>query len=144
MAGRPPKPVALKILQGNPGKRRLLSEPRGDPLNGDCAPPKYLRPDAKHFWKNYVEQLRTNGILTTLDLHVLEMASYWYAEFRRRERLARKNDEPRDWRETRFASREFDKFSAQLGLSPTARTRLAMSDARKKGQESALARRLFG
>ena len=46
MAGRKPKPTALKKLEGNPGKRKLnMKEPvpaKGVP---DC--PKWLLPEAK-------------------------------------------------------------------------------------------------
>ena len=48
MAGRKPKPTALKKLEGNPGKRKLNTK---DPVPGkgmsDC--PKWLLPEAKKF-----------------------------------------------------------------------------------------------
>ena len=46
MAGRKPKPTALKKLEGNPGKRKLnTKEPVPDKGMPDC--PKWLLPEAK-------------------------------------------------------------------------------------------------
>ena len=46
MAGRKPKPTALKKLEGNPGKRKLNTK---EPVPGKGMPdcPKWLLPEAK-------------------------------------------------------------------------------------------------
>ena len=50
MAGRKPKPTALKKLEGNPGKRKLnTKEPVPGKGMSDC--PKWLLPEAKEEWK---------------------------------------------------------------------------------------------
>ena len=50
MAGRKPKPTALKKLEGNPGKRKLnTKEPV--PAKGMPEGPKWLLPEAKEEWK---------------------------------------------------------------------------------------------
>lgn len=50
MAGRKPKPTALKELEGNPGKRKLNKK---EPMPGKGMPdcPKWLLPDAQEEWK---------------------------------------------------------------------------------------------
>ncbi len=48
MPGRPPKPTALKLLQGNPGKRPL---PKGEPRPPvGCEPPANLTKRARGVW----------------------------------------------------------------------------------------------
>ena len=51
MAGRKPKPTALKKLEGNPGKRKLnTKEPI--PAKGMLNCPEWLLPEAKKEWEN--------------------------------------------------------------------------------------------
>ena len=66
MAGRKPKPTALKKLEGNPGKRKLNKK---EPIPGkempDC--PQWLLPDAKDEWVRLCEKLNQIGELTEVD-----------------------------------------------------------------------------
>ena len=49
-AGRKPKPTAVKILEGNPGKRKLNEhEPQPQRKAPPC--PKWLEPEAKKEWR---------------------------------------------------------------------------------------------
>ena len=51
MAGRKPKPTAIKELEGNPGKRKLNNkEPKPDKGMPVC--PEWLPPEAKAEWKH--------------------------------------------------------------------------------------------
>ena len=60
MRGRPPKPTALKLIEGNPGKRALnLDEPNAGPL-GD--PPADLDGGALAKWN---EMARLWGLVVT-------------------------------------------------------------------------------
>lgn len=62
----PPKPVALKILEGNRGKRPLnMNEPKPDKTLPKC--PKWLLPEAKKEWKRVVPELSRLGLLTKVD-----------------------------------------------------------------------------
>ena len=64
--GRPPKPTALRILQGNPGKRPLpKNEPR--PKAGMPERPGWLLPEAKREWAKLAPQLVAVGVLTVVD-----------------------------------------------------------------------------
>ena len=65
MAGRPRKPTALKLLQGNPGKRALSkSEPQ--PKVG-CSPPPWLPPAGRIQWARLAPRLIDLGLLTEID-----------------------------------------------------------------------------
>ena len=65
-AGRKPKPTALRLIAGNPGKRALpkseavvaLSEP---------TPPAFLCDDAKVEWGRVCSALYAAGLMTELD-----------------------------------------------------------------------------
>ena len=64
--GRPPKPTALKLLAGNPGKRPLnAAEPRFPAGAPKC--PAWLPPEAKKVWKRAAPLLEANGLITLGD-----------------------------------------------------------------------------
>src|SRR5947207_11816997 len=66
MRGRKPKPTALKLLAGNPGKRRLNHrEPKPQRELPTC--PSHLLPAAKAEWKRLARELYDLGVLTRLD-----------------------------------------------------------------------------
>jgi P27 family predicted phage terminase small subunit len=66
MRGRRPKPTRLKMLTGNPGKRRLNEdEPRPDPNIPECPPE--LGPVARAEWDRLVDELAVLRMLTNLD-----------------------------------------------------------------------------
>lgn len=71
MAGRPPKPTTLKLLQGNPGKRPLpTDEPR--PQLGAVAP-QWVRDDLRMLarWQEHAPRLTRLGLLTEVDAGAL-------------------------------------------------------------------------
>jgi P27 family predicted phage terminase small subunit len=69
MSGRKPKPTALKLVTGNPGKRPLpKNEPK--PKLG-ARMPEWLSPQAKEHWPLIAKQLRDAGILTEIDAPAL-------------------------------------------------------------------------
>lgn len=54
MAGRKPKPTAVKKLEGNPGKRKLnTKEPVPAKGMPDC--PEWLLPEAKKEWERLAD-----------------------------------------------------------------------------------------
>lgn len=80
MAGRPPKPTRLKVIQGNPGKRPL---PRGEPTPRPGAPrmPRWLSPDAQREWRYIVRELRAMGLLARSDRALLAAYCECVAEY---------------------------------------------------------------
>ena len=80
--GRKPKPTAIKVLEGNPGKRPL-NEHEPVPPQGDISCPDWLEPEAKREWARLAPALEAMGVLTTADL--MAFAGYCQAYARWRE-----------------------------------------------------------
>lgn len=61
-----PKPTALRILQGNPGKRPL---PKGEPKPKVLLPPcpKHLDAEARREWRRMGHKLLSLGLMTEID-----------------------------------------------------------------------------
>ena len=60
MAGRKPKPTAVKKLEGNPGKRKLnTKEPVPAKGMPDC--PEWLLPEAKKEWERLADLMNQIG-----------------------------------------------------------------------------------
>ncbi len=80
MAGRPPKPTRLKVIQGNPGKRRL---PVGEPTPRMGAPsmPRWLSKDARREWRYIVRELQAMGLLAKPDRALLAAYCECVAEY---------------------------------------------------------------
>jgi len=66
MRGRLPKPTAIKIAEGNPGKRRLNErEPQPDAGLPEC--PDHLDAEARNEWGRIGRALSELGLLTKVD-----------------------------------------------------------------------------
>lgn len=65
--GRKPKPTAIKILEGNPGKRPLN---RFEPTYRKKAPPcpSWLCDEAKREWRRLARTMESMGVLTEADM----------------------------------------------------------------------------
>lgn len=80
MAGRKAKPTALKLLQGNPGKRPINeNEPKPKGKAPECPP--QLDATARRIWNSTVKKLNTLGLITELDEALManycQSYSYW-------------------------------------------------------------------
>lgn len=81
MAGRKPKPTALRLLGGNAGKRAVNKrEPK--PARGVPKCPAHLTARAKAAWKRIGPELQKMGVLTLADGPALEMLCDAYAQYR--------------------------------------------------------------
>jgi P27 family predicted phage terminase small subunit len=79
--GRPPKPTALKILQGgDTRKSRRKNEPKPDVGIPEC--PEYLDGYARAEWEAVAPILERLRVLTTADRGALELLCRAYAEYR--------------------------------------------------------------
>jgi P27 family predicted phage terminase small subunit len=136
--GRKPKPVELKQLQGNPGKRALpKNQPRPKP--GAPTRPGWLLPEAKREWTRVVAELKRLKMLTVVDRAAL--AGYCQA-FARAVQAERALTEQGTTYETdtgqikarpemMIAMREWiavRMFCEQFGLTPSSRARLDIRD----------------
>ena len=81
MAGRKPKPTALKKLEGNPGKRKLNTK---EPMPGKGMPdcPKWLLPEAKMEWERLCVKLSEMGVLTEIDMAAFAAYCQSYARWK--------------------------------------------------------------
>ena len=78
--GRPPKPTAQRILEGNPGKRRI---PKDEPTYDVRipAPPQHLRPVARREYFRLADKLLPRGLITDVDRNSLATYAQAYADW---------------------------------------------------------------
>jgi len=82
MAGRKPKPQALRLLQGNPGKRPINTrEPK--PQRGMPGCPAHLDRIGKSLWRELSTELDRMEVLTLADRRALEQLCDTYALYRK-------------------------------------------------------------
>jgi P27 family predicted phage terminase small subunit len=81
MSGPPPKPTALRVVQGNPG-RRPFNRREPTPPPGRPACPDWLPRTAKHAWRELCDLLDEMGLLSQADRRALELLVAAYAEWR--------------------------------------------------------------
>ena len=66
MAGRPPKPTAVKLAEGNPGKRPLnRREPTVAAKMPSC--PAWLGGEARREWRRLAKELHAANLLASVD-----------------------------------------------------------------------------
>jgi P27 family predicted phage terminase small subunit len=83
MAGRPPKPTAVKRMKGTDrADRRNGNEPEPDALL-DLTPPAHLEPDSAEVWRQVAPMLRKAHVLTVADVIALEMLCDAVADYRK-------------------------------------------------------------
>lgn len=131
-AGRPPKPTALKLVEGNKGKRAInAQEPDPEYLN-DLTPPAWMPEEAKVVWNEVAPKLRRARVLTELDVVELSRACVWEAKFRTAAIMAaadpvhEKNISP--WMIVKsMSSKQANAIFAQFGMSPVARSRISIN-----------------
>jgi phage terminase small subunit len=82
MAGRPPKPTALKLLQGNPGKRPLNDQEPKPPVGAKA--PQYVIDDPVLLleWNRHAPRLTRLGLLTEIDDDALATLCVLEVKFR--------------------------------------------------------------
>ena len=137
-SGRRPIPIALKILRGNPGKRRLGIEPTIAPVDEtfDTPPPELDGNDrARAEWQRVAPLLRESGLATqaeksTLTALCLEWSAYLDAQDKlRQSRLVkRKGGVLRISPQVQVADRALSNCHwlwNELGLTPSGRAKAA-------------------
>lgn len=85
----PRKPTALRVIEGNPGKRALpKNEPK--PAVSRSAAPEHLSREAKTEWRRVIAELTMLGVMTKLDRAALAAYCQAYGRWIQAERaLAR-------------------------------------------------------
>ena len=151
MRGRKSKPAALKVLAGNPGKRRLnLREPKPD--SSMPSYPEHLSQEAQIEWERIAPELARLGILTELDRAALAAYCSCWGRWVEAERHVRKRGmtvrapcgikiNP-SVRISNNALQFLLKFATEFGLTPSSRSRIVMG--KPDGQERDDVKRFFG
>lgn len=151
--GRPPKPAALHVINGNPSRLpdlegRIAREPKPEAKVPEC--PEWLKRDPVAFaeWNRVVPQLENIGLLTAVDGAALEgyckSYSRWVAAEVQMDAAGSviykpgkkgKNGEPPDSNylaplpQVAVAQKYLQickSFISEFGLSPSARARMAI------------------
>jgi P27 family predicted phage terminase small subunit len=135
--GRPPKPTAIKLLEGNPGKRPLNEkEPQPDKKAPEC--PSWLEPEAKKEWERMAESMEAIGILTEIDMTSFAGYCQAYARWKEAEEFLSKHGTifktPSGYIQqvpqvsiAQTYLKAMKDFASQFGLTPAARTRIQVN-----------------
>ena len=130
--GRKPKPTALKVLEGNPGKRPLNElEPKPKKQAPSC--PSWLEPEAKKEWKRMAKTLESIGLLTEIDKASFAGYCQAYARWKEAEEFLTKHGTifktPSGYIQqvpqvsiAQTYLNVMKDFSSEFGLTPAART----------------------
>jgi P27 family predicted phage terminase small subunit len=151
MAGRPPKPTAIKRLAGNPGKRKLNeAEPKFE--LAIPRPPRHLDPVAKAEWRRVSRELFDAGLLTRVDRAALaaycQAWSTWVDAVKRLREEGQTiiSDKGYVYQHPLVAIRDkaveqMRRFMVEFGMTPSSRSRVK---AEKPETVDELERILFG
>jgi P27 family predicted phage terminase small subunit len=82
MAGRPPKPTALKIVEGNRGKRATNKQEPDPTYLQDLTAPSWMPPAARIVWDEVAPALAATKLLTEIDVMALSKLCVAEAQYR--------------------------------------------------------------
>ena len=133
--GPKPKPTQLRVLEGNPSRRRL---PKNEPQpTGTPEPPTWLTAKALEEWNNIVPGLSALGIATNLDANFLAVYCDTLTIYRRAtgelKRLLSQGqfltDEGPAALESkiRLLADQLRKQSGELGMTPSSRSKIEVN-----------------
>jgi P27 family predicted phage terminase small subunit len=137
--GPKPKPTHLKILHGNPGGRALnKNEPKPRAKRPSC--PRDFSDDAKKAWRSACTELEAMGMLHSADRELLIVFCEAVAQHRQACRAVRTAGVLIKGRSAgviknpacqivRDSAGTITRVAAELGLSPSARSRLSVPTA---------------
>lgn len=138
----PPRPQSaeMKILQGNPGKRRVDLETDVRFELGAPDPPKEVTGEARRHWKYLVGILAPARVLSAADLGVMILVCNCYAEMMRFERICARYSSPtykvkgstgqsvtkkrEEFAMLATVRRQYLRMLIELGMTPASRTRV--------------------
>ncbi|GKU31460.1 phage terminase small subunit P27 family [Clostridium folliculivorans] len=137
--GRKPKPTAIKVLEGNPGKRPLnKNEPKPDKRAPKC--PAWLEAEAKKEWRRMSKTLEAIGVLTQVDASAFAGYCQAYARWKEAEEFLSKHGTifktPSGYIQqvpqvsiAQTYLKIMKDFCSEFGLTPAARSRISVSTA---------------
>jgi len=157
MRGRKPKPVELRVLQGNPGHRPIpTNTPKPKPKAPPC--PAFLDDVAKTEWKRAGRELERLGLLTGLDMVAFAAYCQLYSRWKACEdiirekgitdtisRLDKEGNEVTLFDQTRpevVIARQslqlIKVYCAEFGLTPSSRARITLPGAKDEDPDGVL------
>ena len=133
--GRKPKPTAVKVLEGNPGKRKLNMN---EPVPRACSLPKcpdWLEDEAKAEWDRIAKNLHELGLLTDLDVQAFASYCQAYARWKENEEFITQHGSivktnSGYWQQVPQVAMAHQnqkimmQAAAEFGLTPSARSRI--------------------
>lgn len=161
--GPAPKPTALRVLQGNPGKVPLNpSEPQPSVAAPNLPAPTWLSKEAKEVWLRLRPDLPW---LTVADVDVLAAYCATFVRWRDAEDFLEANGLSfvvrgkakkgksgeikfvQQWPQVNIAKQALQmmcKLGGELGLSPASRTRIRLEEPKGQSPKDKQAERMFG
>lgn len=145
--GPAPKPTNLRVLHGEEERRINRHEPQ--PPTHETVPPAWLSPAAVEVWQRLAPTLHDRGLLTAWDVDTFAILCDAVAQYQAASALVarsgllvkgqrgtevRKNPAMQVVRDTAQTVRA---FAQEFGLTPSARTQLAVQEM-ERGSEAAL------
>lgn len=133
--GHNAKPTALKVVQGNPGKRPLNdAEPQPAELE-DLEPPKGLDVYGKQAWRRNVPVLRRLKLITEADVDALAAYCMAYSRWRRANIALRKvKPHEENYRAIAVTVEKAEQamrlLAGEFGMTPSSRSRLRVEPER--------------
>lgn len=139
--GRKPKPTAVKVLEGNPGKRPLnMYEPVPEKKAPEC--PSWLNDEAKAEWDRLADKMVNLGTLTEMDMAAFAGYCQSYARWKEAEEFIEKHGTivktPSGyWQQVPQVSiaqtnlKVMLKFCSEFGLTPSSRSRMIAGEVQK-------------
>lgn len=88
MAGRPPKPTAIKIMEGNRG-HRPLNDNEPICIRGEIIKPDFLDELAGKAWDSMVDNMQKMNLLSLADLDAMSMYCTLFSRWLQAERVIR-------------------------------------------------------
>ncbi len=151
--GRKPKPTALKILEGNPGKRPL-NEHEPVPPKQQIKCPTWLEPEAKKEWRRLAPSLESMGVLTTADQTAFAGYCQAYARWKEAEEFISQHGSifqtPSGYvqqvPQVSIAQQNLkimQSFCSEFGLTPATRSRIIVNSGEGKGDDDDLMEQLL-
>ena len=147
--GRKPKPTALKLLEGNPG-RRNLSKPAPVFDSDKPSPPPFLNNDALQEWHRLIDILFETGVMTETDRAAFAAYCQSYGRWVQAERQIAKLQEKNELNGFLIKTKEGNiiqqplvgiankakadmvRFAAEFGMTPSSRARIEITGTTKK------------
>lgn len=130
------KPTALRVLQGNPGKREINdAEPVPDVVE-DLKPPTGLDRYGKESWKRNAPVLQRLNLLTEADIDALMAYCMAYSRWRRAN-IALKSVKPDEdnYRQIAVTAEKAEQsmrlLAGEFGMTPSSRSRLKVETGEK-------------